>query len=69
MTRPMIRKGRKTLPRCIGEFVGHILFAARSKSRLYEVSRSIEEKTNGNITLRRTTIEEIEIDEERDTNG
>ena len=64
----MNKKERKTLPRCIGEFTGHILLALKSKSRTYEVSRNIEEEINGNITLRRTIVEEIEIDEERNAN-
>ena len=35
---------------------------ADTKSR--EVNRTVEEKTEGNVTLRRTTIDEIEIKQE-----
>jgi hypothetical protein len=50
--------------RCLGEFVGHILHAVKSDSTTSEVKRTIEEKKEGNVTLRRTTIDEIEITQE-----
>ena len=47
--------------RCLGEFVGHILRAVKSNPRSREVGREVEEQSDGKITLRRTTIDEIEI--------
>ena len=58
------KKHNKPLMRCLGEFVGHIVHAVKTKSSASEVSRTVEEKVDGNITLRRTTIDEIEIREE-----
>ena len=50
--------------RCLGEFVGHIVHAVKSDSTIKEVNRTVEQKTEGNRTLRRTTIDEIEIRQE-----
>ena len=50
----------KTLMRCLGEFVGQIMKAVTSNSRTREVGRQNQEVVRGNITLRRTTIDEIE---------
>ena len=49
--------------RCLGEFVGHIVHAVKTTSgkNKREINRSIEEQTDGQVTLRRTTIDEIEI--------
>lgn len=47
--------------RCLGEFVGHIIRAVKPTSRTREMNRKVEERTEGNVTLRRTTIDEIEI--------
>ncbi len=47
--------------RCLGEFVGHIVKAMKSDTNSCEVNRTIEEKKESNVTLRRTTIDEIEI--------
>ncbi len=47
--------------RCLGEFVGHIVRAVTSNPSTREVNRTVEEKTDGNVTLRRTTIDEIEV--------
>ena len=57
----MANEHNKPLMRCLGEFVGHIVQAVKSNSQTKEVNRTIEEKTEGNVTLRRTTIDEIEI--------
>ena len=46
--------------RCLGEFVGHIVRAVTSNSPTHEVGRKTQEVVKGNITLRRTTIDEIE---------
>ncbi len=53
----------KPLMRCLGEFVGHIVNAVKQtpQKNTRELNRSVEEKSNNQITLRRTTIDEIEI--------
>ena len=51
----------KSLMRCLGEFVGHILKAVSSNTQTCEVGRKTEEMVRGNVTLRRTTIDEIEL--------
>jgi hypothetical protein len=60
----MATNNKKPLMRCLGEFVGHIVHAVKSGRTTHEVKRTVEEKTDGNVTLRRTTIEEIEIKKE-----
>ena len=60
----MSTEHNKPLMRCLGEFVGHIVRAVKSDTNTNEVNRTIEEKTDGNVTLRRTTIDEIEIKQE-----
>ncbi len=47
--------------RCLGEFVGHIVKAITSDSQTREVDRETQEVVKGNLTLRRTTIDEIEL--------
>lgn len=64
----------KTLMRSLGEFVGHIWSAVRADPgagvERREVSRRTETETRetgaGTVTLRRTTVEEIEIRRESD---
>ena len=56
---------KKPLARSIGEFLGHIIKAVRTKPA-EEASRTTvrhtdEEEDRGNVVLRRTTVEEIEI--------
>ena len=53
----------KPLMRCLGEFVGHIVHAVKTipRKNKREINRSVEEQTDGQVTLRRTTIDEIEI--------
>jgi hypothetical protein len=60
----MATNGNKSLMRCLGEFVGHIVHAVKSDSTIKEVNRTVEQKTEGSRTLRRTTIDEIEIRQE-----
>ncbi|MBT5136836.1 MAG: hypothetical protein HOK75_02915 [Phycisphaerae bacterium] len=60
-------KHNKSLMRCLGEFVGHIVHAVKSSRATSEVNRTIEEKVDGKVTLRRTTIDEIEIRAEEAT--
>jgi hypothetical protein len=60
----MATNGKKPLMRCLGEFVGHLLHAVKGDSSTREVKRTVDEKKDGNVTLRRTTIDEIEIKQE-----
>ncbi len=61
------RGKRKTLMRSLGEFVGHVAKAVKTDpaKQKREVRRetTVEERetSEGTVTLRRTTIEEIEI--------
>jgi hypothetical protein len=64
----------KSIPRCLGEFVGHIYRGIKTKpgqdaKQRVEVGRRTETETRqtprGPVTLRRTTIEEIELDPDR----
>ncbi|MEM7230438.1 MAG: hypothetical protein AAF432_16685 [Planctomycetota bacterium] len=55
--------------RNLGSFVGHLWQAVSSdvtteQTRREEVKRTVEEKVDGAVTYRRTTIEEVEIREE-----
>jgi hypothetical protein len=63
----MSAEHKKPLMRCLGEFIGHIVRAVKSDVRTHEVNKIIEEKTDGKMTLRRTTIDEIEIHGEEST--
>ncbi len=49
--------------RNLGAFFGHIVKAVKTDPREKNnvVRKSVEEETHGDITLRRTTIEEIEF--------
>ena len=53
----------KPLMRSIGEFVGHLVNAIKHDpaGKKIELSKTEQHEDRGNITLRRTTIEEIEI--------
>ncbi len=64
----MATEDKKPLMRCLGEFIGHIVHAVKSDSSKQEVNRTVEEKKEGNVTLRRTTIDEIEIKQEEQQN-
>ncbi|MDP7005557.1 MAG: hypothetical protein QF718_05040 [Phycisphaerales bacterium] len=64
----MAANKKKPLMRCLGEFVGHIIHAVKRDTTTTEMNRTVEEKKEGNVTLRRTTIDEIEIKQE-DTEG
>ncbi len=59
----------KPLMRSLGEFVGHIVKAIRMnpQPKRMMLSKTRSEKTQGNITVRRTTIEEIEIHDAKGT--
>lgn len=47
--------------RNLGEFFGHILHGVRTDPSKKVVRHEVEEEQRGDITLRRTTIEEIEL--------
>ena len=53
----------KSLMRNLGEFFGHVFKAVRTdpaRKRIV-VNKHVEEDDRGDLTLRRTTIEEVEI--------
>ncbi|MDG1839070.1 MAG: hypothetical protein P8I91_09760 [Phycisphaerales bacterium] len=54
---------RKPLMRCLGEFAGHIIKGIKTPAEQppQEVTRTCEERTENGVTLRRTTIDEIEL--------
>ena len=61
----------KPLLRNRGEFVGHVWKGIRTDpapkegdAKRHEVKRTVEEEKQGRMTLRRTTIEEIEYRDE-----
>ncbi len=60
----MTNSEKKPLMRSLGEFVGHIVKAVKHEPRGKRavISKSTQQERRGNVTLRRTTIEEIEID-------
>ena len=47
--------------RSLGEFFGHIVKAVRTDPAKKIIRKEIEEEQQGDITLRRTTIEEVEV--------
>ena len=54
----------KPLMRSLGEFFGHIIRGVKtdpSEPKRTVVRKQVEEEDQGDIVLRRTTIEEIEI--------
>jgi hypothetical protein len=54
---------KKSIMRCLGEFTGHIAKGIRTKVDApvtEEVTRTVEETRDGDVTLRRTVIEEVE---------
>jgi len=68
----MQRQPRKSLMRSLGEFVGHIVQGARTDPSKEQTQRRVmrhdvqeeERRTTegGKVTLRRTTIEEVEFE-------
>ena len=61
---------KKPLMRSLGEFFGHIVKAVKTdpSKKQTVISKSVEEEDHGNITLRRTTIDEIEVHDTKDPN-
>jgi hypothetical protein len=59
---------KKPLMRSLGEFIGHIVKAVKTdpSKKQTTISERVDEENRGNITLRRTTIEEIEIHDAKD---
>lgn len=64
----MTKRSDKSIARSLGEFVGHIYkgFTTDPAKHTHQVSRKTESETrdtpSGKVTLRRTTIEEVDID-------
>ena len=60
----------KTLMRSLGEFVGHVWKGVRAdpakrgdrRTLRHDVEEETRDGPEGRVTLRRTTIEEIEVD-------
>jgi len=60
----MTADGDKSLMRSLGEFVGHVVKGIRTDPAApdrTEVRRTVETEDQGDVVLRRTTIEEVEI--------
>ncbi|MBC23909.1 MAG: hypothetical protein CMJ32_08360 [Phycisphaerae bacterium] len=59
---------RKPIMRCLGEFVGHITRAIKSDPtrESHVVGTRVREDDKGNLTFRRTTIDEIEFKQSPD---
>ena len=64
----MANEDNKPLMRCLGEFFGHIIQAIKPEKRMQELNRDTTELVDENVTFRRTTIDEIEIREEGNSN-
>jgi hypothetical protein len=61
------------LMRNLGRFFGHIVAGAKSDPSRTEVSRQVDQKQvntpGGQVTLRRTVIEEVEFDQHAGEQG
>ncbi|MHC4989696.1 MAG: hypothetical protein ACYTGC_01845 [Planctomycetota bacterium] len=66
----MSGSGKKPLSRSLGQFVGHIARAFRTDpsraDRSVTLKKTVEEKKQGKVVLRRTTIEEMELPQDDD---
>ncbi len=64
----MTSPANKSLMRNLGEFFGHLYKAVKpdSAKKRVGVSKTVDEETRGTTTLRRTTIEAIEIKRDDD---
>ena len=60
---------RKSLMRSLGEFVGHVWKGVKTdpshEQQRQTLRKSVEEEQRDGVTLRRTTIEEIEFRDSR----
>ena len=56
---------RKSIARSLGEFFGHIVDGVKSDPNTpvvrREVNRTVQEKDQGDVILRRTVIDEVEL--------
>ena len=56
---------RKSIARSLGEFFGHIVDGVKSDPNAsairHEVSRTVQESDQGDVILRRTVIDEVEL--------
>ncbi len=52
---------KKTLARSLGEFFGHIAKGVKTDPSKKVLRKEVEEEQRDGMTLRRTTIEEIEL--------
>ena len=59
----MTNSENKPLMRSLGEFVGHIVRAVKREpgGKRVVLNKTTQQEHRGNITLRRTTVEEIEL--------
>lgn len=61
---------KKPLMRCVGEFFGHVLKGATTDvskhKKVIKHEEHIEQSPDGKVTLRRTTIEEIEVQRDQE---
>ena len=57
----MPHPNRKPLMRSLGEFFGHIVKAVRTDPSKKVIRKQVEEEQRGDLTLRRTTIDEVEV--------
>jgi len=55
----MAEQPKKSLMNNLGAFVGHIWKGIRTDPSKTEVRRSVSEKKDGDVTYRRTTIDEV----------
>jgi Sec-independent protein translocase protein TatA len=74
MTKPDHNEKKEPLARSLGKFFGHLKrgFTEDVSASKHEVSRKVEEEERESpdgkrVTLRRTTIEEMEVRDERST--
>ena len=61
---PMTDSDSKSIMRSLGEFVGHVVKGIKTDPtapQVKEVGRSVETEERGDVVLRRTTIEEVEL--------
>lgn len=61
----MSKQPRKPLMRSLGEFCGHIAKAVKTDPNRKTIRKSVEQQERGNVTMRRTTIDEIVLRDER----
>ena len=61
---PMPDSDSKSIMRSLGEFVGHVVKGIKTDPaapQVKEVGRSVETEDRGDVVLRRTTIDEVEL--------